>query len=313
MKIYFYCDIELPNYKDNPLAYTYLHGRHSATGYYYWILKNHNVDVHIAHTKEQLSDADVVIFHYDNATDVVPLNCKKIQVVTDRPYVEGCDFYIAANKSILTPKIDIDVVNRYGLENTANTWLDNKDKWHFIHYPPTFGIKKCTPQFPPRNFKFVGRQHTMMLGMISQHFIKKCMDYNINLQYDFVNDGNDGTEDVYYCVRNINCQGKHTGLECNAGKHGHRTANRLYQAWYMNTPGIFNLSPEMSVLRETELDFLIANNKEEFLEQAIRLQNNKDLFYAMIENGNAKDDINPYSNIEIVVYQWINIFTKCYE
>ena len=125
--------------------------------------------------------------------------------------------------------------------------------------------------------------------------------------------GNDGTEDVYFCVRNINCQGKHTGLECNAGKFGHRTANRLYQAWYMNTPGIFNLSPEMSVLRETELDFLIANNKEEFLEQAIRLQNNKDLFYAMIENGNAKNDINPYSNIEIVVDQWINIFTKCYE
>ena len=61
MKISFYCDVDIPNYLNDPNPYRYLHGRHSATGYYYWILKNHGLEVYLNHP-----NPDVVIFHYDN-------------------------------------------------------------------------------------------------------------------------------------------------------------------------------------------------------------------------------------------------------
>tara|TARA_R110002020_G_scaffold199924_1_gene401938 strand:+ start:1750 stop:2682 length:933 start_codon:yes stop_codon:yes gene_type:complete len=309
MKISFLCDIKLPNYEHVPEAYEYLHGRHSATGYYYWMLKNRGIDIHLAHTREDLNHTDVVIFHYDNRDIIKDLTCKKIQVVTDRPCAEGCDVYIAANRSITTPKIDSKVVERYGIEGGMNTWIKDRDKWAFIHYPPTFGIKQCTANFPPTNFKFVGREHTLIPEILDNKFISKCKDSGINLQFDFVNDGNDGTEDVYFCVRRSSWISKASGLENNAGKYGHRTANRLYQAWYMKTPGIFNVSPEMNVLRESELDFLAANTVDEFFEQALRLKNDSDLFHNMVHNGISKSD-NPYSDINIVVDQWITVLTN---
>ena len=40
----FFCPEHLPNYKEEPEAYKYLPGKVSSTAYYFWILKNHNVD-----------------------------------------------------------------------------------------------------------------------------------------------------------------------------------------------------------------------------------------------------------------------------
>ena len=185
-----------------------------------------------------------------------------------------------------------------------------KNKWRFIHYPPTFNVKQCAPVFPPTRYKFVGRRHTMIPEILEQSFIDKCKKHGIDLIFDFINDNNVGDEDVYFCVRRATYNGKMTGLESNAGRYGHRTANRLYQAWYMNTPAIFNISPEMANLRESELDFLIANDKDEFLEQALRLKTDKDLFYAMTENGKSKLLTNPYYDIRIVVDQWRDVLDE---
>jgi hypothetical protein len=305
MKISFYCDINLPNYLDNPSEYKYLHGRHSSTGYYYWILKNYGLDVHLNHP-----NPDVVIFHYDNKDYINNLSCKKIQVVTDRPIVEGCDYYIAANQSFFNKINDINVIRRYGIENTLNTWVQNKKKWRFVHYPPTFGVKECAPLFRPINFKFVGRRHTNIKELYDPIFMDNCKKLGINLTFDFENDANDGTEDVYFCIRNVIDSCKVTKLNNNSGKYGHRTANRLYQAWKMRTPAIFNNSPEMAAIRTSEYDFLIANNTGEFIQQALRLKSDKNLFDNMISHAIMMDKINPYVNMTIVVDQWKEIFKE---
>jgi hypothetical protein len=301
----FFCDTDLPNYLLQPDAYKYLHGRHSATGYYYWLLKNHGVDVHLNHPAP-----DIVVFHYDNKDCISKMQCKKIQVVTDRPMVDGCDIYVAANQSFFKRVTDIKTVRRYGLTNTLNMWLTDPSKWRFVHYPPTFGIKECAPQFPPKRFNFIGRRHTLVEDLYANKFIETCKSHDVHLCFDFVNDVNTGDEEVYFCVRNPTDVCKVTGLDNNSGKYGHRTANRLYQSWAMRVPGIFNSSPEMAAIKTSEYDFLVADSAQEFLEQALRLKTDDKLFKNMIENGISKDKINPYMDVKIVVDQWNSIFTE---
>jgi hypothetical protein len=78
----------------------------------------------------------------------------------------------------------------------------------------------------------------------------------------------------------------------------------------METPGIFNISPEMEIIRTNELDYLIANTEEELLDKILLLKSNKKLFFDMIENGKSKDYLNPYCNYNIIVQQWVNAFSK---
>ena len=311
MKIAFFTDYLLPNYLTSPDSYKYLHGKHSSTGYYFWILKNHGVtNVNLITDREDLSKYDVVIFHYDDKDFLNNYTGLKIQVVTDRPTVASCNLYIAANQTFENKIKSSAVIKKYGIENTLNTWVKKDQTWHFIHYPPTFGIRQCTAQFPPQNFKYVGRQHTNIFHIQTELFKNKCKKHNINLEFDFENDGNDGTEDVYFCVRNLIHISKVARLNNNSGKYGHRTANRLWQSWYMRTPGIFNLSPEMEAIRTDPLDYLVANSADELFDQCLLLKSNRDLFYSMIENGKSKDSINPYNDLSIVVEQWKKAFNK---
>ena len=311
MKIAFYCDLKLNNYLTNPIEYKYLHGRHSATGYYFWILKNSGIkNVYLVQDKNDLINYDVIVFHYDNYEDIKSLNKIKIQVVTDRPMIEGCHLYIMANQSFFIKINDFKLIQRYGIENTFNTWISDKSKLSFIHYPPTFGVKKCQTEHPPKIFKFVGRKHTNISEIQSANFIKYCKKYDVNLIFDYENDANSGDEDVYFCIRNVLDVCKSTGKNNNSGKYGHRTSNRLYQSWFMGTPAIFNNSPEMQCIRSNELDYLIANDKDEFLTQCLRLKNDKDLFKAMIENGDSKKHLNPYYNFDIIIDQWKDAFSR---
>ena len=259
MKIGFFCDLNLGNYLCNPDEYFYLHGRHSATGYYYWILKNNSdIDVHMIHNQDQITDHDVIVFHYDNRDQVKFFNGCKIQIVTDRPCVPGCDIYVAANQCVTSNIYDAELVKIYGIVNILNTWVEDKSKWRFIHYPPTHNVKKCTPVWPPVKFKFTGRESTNIPEIMSIETIKECKKIGVDLVFDFTGDSNTGDEDVYFCIRESFYKGKTTNIQSNCGPGGHKTANRLYQSWFMNTPGIFNHSPEMYSIRESKYDYLIA-------------------------------------------------------
>ena len=115
-QIAFVCDKDLPNYLDDPEAYNYLEGKHSATGYYYWILKNAGVpNLHLVNLSAKLVDYDIVIIYYENR-EILPTNrkFKVIQVVSDRPQIENCDLYIACNQSVFKPIVNLEYVSKVG-------------------------------------------------------------------------------------------------------------------------------------------------------------------------------------------------------
>ena len=245
MRTGFLCDVDLPNYITSPDSYNYLPGKHSATGYYYWILKNNNIsDIHLVSPDDNLNLYDTIVYHYDNKECINHSCYNTIQVVSDRPFDPKADILIAANRHVVSPVKSVEIAKRYGISSINSDWID-QSKWRFIHYPPTYGIKKCTAQWPPTNFKFVGREHTLIPEIKTPQFIDKCSRAGFNLILDFDSDGNRGDEDVYFCVRNVSHKGKTTGIENNFGPGGHRTANRLYQGWFMNTPCIFTILSRM--------------------------------------------------------------------
>lgn len=299
----FFCPDYLPNYKDEPKAYKYLPGKVSSTAYYYWILKNHNVkDIKLVNTRKEADTCSTIIFHYDDRDKLRTFKGKKVQVVTDRPPVDDADLYICCNEFVINPKFDLNLIDSYGMLNMDYNFTKNKN-WKYIHYPPTFNVKKCTPVWPPTNFKFVGREHTLIPDIIKNK--KSIEDLDINLQFDFEADNNDGTEHVYFCVRDVSYISKHTKTNNSSGPGGAKTPNRAYQAWYMNTPSIFNLSPEMYYLRKDDNDFLLANNFEEFYKACKRLKTDEQLYWAMVDRAKQRCSNNHYNDLSIVKDQWL--------
>ena len=300
----FFCSQVLPNYIDDPGAYNYLPGKVSATGYYFWILKNHNIsDIKLIHTVDQVHECDCVVFHYDDRDILNSYKGKKIQVVSDRPPLEDIDLYICCNEFILNPSLDINLIRLYGMLNMNYTFTRGAN-WKYIHYPPTYGIKKCKPHWPPKNFKFVGRRHTLIDDFNCSNKRKRVEDLGINLEFDFKSDANSGTEHVYFCIRDLSLISTVTGENNVAGRVGGRTPNRAFQAWYMNTPGIFNLSPEMFYLRNNDHDFLLANNFEEFYTACKRLTSDEELYWSMVSRCQERCTDNHYENLNIIVEQW---------
>lgn len=304
-KIGFLCDIPIPNYETDPKFYDYLEGKHSATGYYYWILKNGGVEhVYLIDQNSDFTEYDVIVFHYDNL-DLIDFSAdyKKIQVVTDCPQVENCDLYICCNYSSFKLITDLELFKRvgFGLKNQLYGNL------HYVHYPMALNYKKCDPVFPPKIYHFTGRESTLIDDIASVKFINHMKQYDINLRFDFKNDHNNGDEDVYFCVRSKNYFSKRTkGNNCDT-KLGQKTANRLYQSWKMGVPFITNSNSAMFSIKQSEYDFLIADTLDEFEQQCIRLKKDEELYNKMILNANNRK--NEHTN-EIIIQQWIHAFEK---
>ena len=304
-RIAFVCDEDLPNYLVNPKRYDYLQGKHSATGYYYWILKNHGIEnIELVGLDANLNDYDVVVIYYDNKDILQPnRKYKVIQSVSDRPQIEGCDLYICCNYSTIKPILDVELVKRcgVGLKHVL------KGSWHYIHYPMALNYKKCNPVWPPSIYHFTGRQNTLIEELYSDVFIDHMKSKGINLRFDFLTDHNNGDEDVYFCVRNNKtyyseiCGGNNVDTAL-----GQKTANRLYQAWKMGTPSIFHSNSAMFSIRKSEYDFLIADTVGEFEDACIRLKTDEILFNNMIDVCNKRQ--NDHTN-EDIVKQWVKGFS----
>lgn len=304
-RIAFLCDIEMPNYINDPIFYDYLEGKHSATGYYYWILKNGGINnVYLESKSSNLSEYDVVVYHYDNK-DLIDFkrNYKTIQVITDCPQVSGTDLYVCCNYSSFNLITDVNLFKRvgFGLKNQLYGNL------HYVHYPMALNYKKCNPQFPPKIYHYTGRESTLIENIYSSKFVNHMKKFDIQLRFDFKNDHNTGDEDVYFCVREKSYFSKRTnGNNCDT-KLGQKTANRLYQSWKMGTPFITNSNSAMFSIRKSEYDFLIADTLDEFEHQCIRLKHDEDLYHNMIMNANNRKDEH---NNEIIIQQWLSAFEK---
>lgn len=295
--IAFLCDINLPNYLDNPKRYDYLDGKHSATGYYYWILKNFGFsNVALVMPGDDLNVYDAVVFHYDNRECInVNAKYKTIQIVTDRPQVAGVDLYAACNLSVFNPILNKELIKYVGIG--LKYFLHGK--WTYIHYPMALNYAICKASWPPKIFHYTGRKSTLIDQIYSHTFIDHMKNKGVNLRFDFDNDHNSGDEDVYFCVRkktnyySSTCKGNNIDT-----KLGQKTANRLYQSWKMGTPLIASGANAMAAIYKTENDFLIADTIEQFEYQCLRLLNDNVLFDSMIANANQRKD--EHNNMQII-------------
>jgi hypothetical protein len=296
-KIAILCDVDLPNYLDEPSRYDYLEGNHSATGYYYWILKNFGVDnVHLVQPGQSLNGFDVVVFHYDNREFIdTKLKYKTLQIVTDRPQVPGVDLYGCCNLSCFNPIFDKRLIKSVGI----GLKYQLVGELAYIPYPMALNFKRCSPCWPPKIYHYTGRESTLIDGIASERFVKHMKSLGVNLRFDFLNDHNSGDEDVYFCVRKktnyYSTSSKGNNVDT---KLGQKTANRLYQSWKMGTPLITSGSTAMAAIFKSEYDFLIADNLDEFEHQCLKLYTDKNLFVKMIENSRLRKD--EHNNFQIV-------------
>ena len=303
-KIGILCDVFLSNYLDKPEEYNYLEGKHSATGYYYWILKNFGIkNVHLISTKENLKNYDLIVFHYDNRQYVqTNKNYKTLQIITDRPQIPNVDLYGCCNMSSFKLILNKDLIKSVGI-GLKHCLVGNLI---YIPYPMALNYKKCKPVWPPKIFHYTGRQSTLIDGISSTKFVEYMKSKGINLRFDFINDHNSGDEDVYFCVRKRTDYYSQTSKGNNVDtKYGQKTANRLYQAWKMGTPFITSGSSAMASIYKTEYDFLIADNLDEFEYQCLRLLNDQNLFNNMVYNCFSRKDEH---NNSLIVSQFLKAF-----
>ncbi len=264
----------MPNYLEAPRFYSRMLGRY-VVGYYYWIFKNRGVkNIRLLDSGDctALGEDDLAVFHYDDRSKVVcpDRSFKLCQVVSDRSYVKGCDFYILFDESCVR-------------KDTLKT--------AFVLHPLPVGLKVCKPKFPPILFSFIGNSHTIIPELRDKRFLEdmKIKGLDIRLQYRTWN--NQGDEDVFFCVRSPR------------GYRGHKTANRAYCAWYMNTPSIFSPDSAVMSIRKSEYDFLVASNVNEFQNSVELLRSDRSLFEKMVENCKKRADENNY---DLVLRQFSN-------
>lgn len=306
IRIAFLCEVDLPNYILDKVRYNYLKGNHSATGYYYWILRNYgykNVELVLPGTN--LNCYDIVIFHHDESKHIkVGGKYKTIQIVTDRPQLPGVDLYICCNLSVLTTITNKELIKYVGIGLKHYVY----GNWAYIPYPMSMNYTPCNASWPPKVFHYTGRKGTLVDDIYSDKFIGHMATLGVNLRFDFDNDHNSGDEDVYFCVRKKTnyyssvCMGNNVDT-----KLGQKTANRLYQSWKMGTPFITSAHSAMCAIYKNEYDFMIAENVDEFEYQSLRLLRDENLFTNMVKN--CKDRRDEHSNY-IIVKKFIDIFNK---
>lgn len=307
--IAFVCDTPLPNYLNDSKRYDYLKGKHSATGYYYWILKNFGfTNIFLVSPDDFLDDFDAVVFHHDNWYCIdTNKKYKTLQIVTDRPQFPGIDLYACCNLSVLNPILNKEIIKSVGV----GLKYVLHGKWTYIHYPMALNYTRCKASWPPQIFHYSGRQTTLIDEIYSGSFVNYMKAKGVNLRFDFVNDHNHGDEDVYFCVRKRTTYYSHKSQGNNVDtKLGQKTANRLYQSWKMGTPLIINGNSAMGAVYQSENDFLLADTAEQFEYQSLRLLNDKALFDSMIKNANERKD--EHTNSQIVL-QFIQAFQMLFK
>jgi len=296
--IYFLAKNLGDNYLESPQAYSRLcNGSFNHIVYYFWILKNNLKDSRynfflVKDLPNNIKKDDIVFFYYDTKDKVDFSRCITVQAVGDKPIVALSKYYITHNKSMIS-------------EDTF-----------YIHLPLPVCLKKMSPSFPPKNFVGVGAKHSFNKEIISPIFKKQCSFLDIN--FEIICDKNypDIDTDVFIFLRDKNLPHylKDDGTFLHPSAvwspfYGatHRHANRLYQAWYMNTPLIHNREASIESAVTDKYDLLYAETPRELITQMLFLKNNKEYYLKMVEHYKSKQNLNSY---DIIVSQFLDLFKK---
>jgi len=294
--IYFLAKKLGDNYLDTPSQYSSLcNGSFHHIVYYYWILTNNYKEKKfkfhlVTELPLNISKQDIVIFYYDTKEKVPFDRCISVQAVGDKPLVALSNFYITHNFKMIS----------------SDTF--------FVNLPLPVMIKRMLPSFPPKNFVGVGALHSFNKEILSPKFASHCKALDINLS--FITDKNYTylDTDVFVFLRDKNLPNYknedgdllHPSAVWSPFYGAtHRHANRLYQAWYMNTPLIHNREACIETTANNRYDILYAETPRELVIQMLFLKKNKEYFLKMINNYKEKQDLNNHFNI---TQQLINMF-----
>lgn len=286
--VYFVEERRIRNYKLAPEDYVYNNSLGAEAlqilevNYPFWILINHGVkDINLItpnQVPQQRCD-DLLVFYggHESIVDarILESKAKKVQIVTDTPIIEGCDAYITYDPSIVK--------------------RDSSRKWFHIMYPLPIGLKKCSPSWPPVNICCISPQLASV----------KALKYN--KQYKFIKDSysNKGDEDVFFHIRtDITKNLINKGISSRMKFPSHKTANRLFQAWFCGVPCILSSNPAMDYVRRSEFDFLEAKDLQSLDEQVTRLRGDRGLFDKMKKNSKERSGENSH---EKIVDQWLKL------
>jgi glycosyltransferase involved in cell wall biosynthesis len=298
MNVYFLAKQLGSNYLDEKTSYSRLcNGNFHHIVYGYWILKNklreHNINLFlVGQLPEKMERKDIVIFHYDTQNLINHAQYTTVQDIGDFPVVQGTKYFITHNTAM----------------------ADNK---HFyVGFPLPANIRKFNPVFPPSNFTCVGSKHSINKEIMTNKYIEGCRDYGINLK--FITDKNyvNIDTDVFVFLRdkNLSKLTKDNGEPLHPSSiwspitgRTHRHANRIYQAWYMNTPCIHNRESPIENLVRSSYDILYAETPREFFQKMVFLRNNEEFFNKMIDNCKRRSEENSY---ETIVKQYVDMFKQ---
>lgn len=296
--IYFLAKDIGKNYLQDPDAYSRLcNGSFNHIVYYYWILKNNLRDENynfflVDELPKSINKKDIVIFYYDTSERVNFSNCTTVQSIGDKQIVKSAEYFI-----------------------THNISMTNKNTF-FIHLPLPYNIKKQAPNFPPKTFIGVGALHSFNKEITTTKFKEHCK--GIGIDFTLITDKNYPYKnlDVFVFLRDINLPNyKNTdGTPLHPASiwspfngNTHRHANRLYQAWYMNTPLIHNKESSIENIVKSKYDILYAETPRELIMQMLFLRKNKDFFYSMVDNCRKREAENSHS---VIVNQFLEMFNN---
>ena len=282
MNIYFLAHKLGNNYLESKDEYSNLcNGNFHHIVYNYWILRN-NLNNNryklflVTALPKNMHQNDVVIFHHDTRDKISIGKYITVQIIGDFPEVEGVDYIITHNQLVVN------------------------NRTFFIHFPLPANIEKFNPVFPPTNFTGVGCQHSF--------------NKDINLQFITHKNYCDIPTDAFVFLRDKDLPHykKENGEPLHPSAtwsptvgYTHRHANRIYQAWYMNTPCILNNEATIEGIVKTKYDALFVHTPAELFAKMLLLRKDKELFDNMINNCKQRANENSH---EVVVKQYEEMF-----
>lgn len=293
--IYFPTENPLPNYKEFPSLYnTYqqFKGREVYSSYVYWILKNNGVkDIELVRNISNTTKEDIIMFHFDNLSSFCfNTPAKKIQFVSDKPLVTGCNLYLTS---------DLSVCNNLDIKFPIIQKKYNVNLQYFPE-PLPVGLKKNNVNFPPKVAACMGLYENIdkdLLYLIEykdaflyQYLKNKKID-NKHIElikdikfvlYDKANN-NKGDEDLFFFIRN-----KEAGFNYAGFKH----PNRLFVSFYCNTPGFYQTEPALSPHRKSEYDYVEIHTASDFVEKLFAYVRDEQYFLNILKHIKTRESEN---------------------
>jgi hypothetical protein len=298
MNIYFLAKQIGENYLDCKDNYSRLcNGNFHHIVYSYWVLKNELLDNSINtflvdKLPGDMNKNDIVVFHYETKSLVDPSKYITVQDIGDKPKMEGVRYFITHNSAMADSK-------------------------HFyVGFPLPANMRKFEPNFPPSNFTCVGSEHSINKEIMKKQYIEGCRDYGININFIIDKNYVNIDTDVFFFLRDKNLPNlrKDNGELMHPSSiwspitgQTHRHANRIYQAWYMNTPCIHNREATIENLVYSPYDILYAETPEELFQKMLFLRKNKNVFNKMVDNCKKRSEENSY---KVIAKQYIAMFKQ---